>query len=75
LVTEPAKPVVRRFGALVVEISRDGISLRGYKRRKRFKATWADVARLCARSTPETAKGGWTAAEWEHALETICTRK
>ncbi len=68
------KPVVRRFGRLVVRISEDWLEIRGYRKRRWLKLSWLDVAKLAAeRSLPEK-KRNWTEDEWYDVLKTIGAR-
>lgn len=49
---ELRKPITRRIGRLVVRISEQGVELRGYRRRKRRRATWAQIASLADADHP-----------------------
>ncbi len=42
----PQRPIAKRFGDLVVTITPEGITLRGYRRRRARLVTWADVCKL-----------------------------
>jgi hypothetical protein len=69
-IAEPAKAVTRRFGALVVRIDRQGVSVRGYRRRRWYLLPWADVANAAARKHPPAGRG-WTEKQWANVLKTI----
>ena len=45
-VTPLKRPLLRRIGSLVVYITREGIELRGFKRRRRIRLTWEQIAAL-----------------------------
>jgi len=57
-ITTLRKPLVRRFGRMVVRIDPDGLAIRGKHKKKWRRVTWAEVARLTA--TIDEERLWWT---------------
>ena len=43
---ELKKPLRRKIGDLVIEVTRDGLKLRGFNRRKSHRVSWAQIFAL-----------------------------
>jgi hypothetical protein len=55
MVTQPRKPVVRRYGRLIVRIDDQGLSIRGHRKKKWRLVSWAEVGWLVkTNGHPET---------------------
>ena len=52
MLTTLKRPIKRRIGGLVVQVSESGITIRGYRRRKSRTYTWEQVASLAADDLP-----------------------
>lgn len=57
------KPLKRRIGDLVVEITPDGIAIRGFGRKKRLRLSWEQVAFAAADSRPAIVSAETKAGE------------
>ena len=69
-IATPRRPVVKRFGLLVVKLSKDGIAIKAYRKRKWRAVTWEQMARfICTKNPP--APPGWSEDEWNNVLRTI----
>lgn len=66
------KPIVRMVsGGLMVRIEEDGVSIKGYRKRRWLKVGWKKLARLAAQETLPEDKRMWTEEEWGDILGTI----
>jgi hypothetical protein len=54
-ITRPKKPVLRRYGRLIVRLDDDGVSIRGHRKKKWRRVSWSEVAWLCKTSGAESA--------------------
>ena len=45
-VTRPKKPVLRRYGRLIVRLDDDGLSIRGHRKKKWRRVSWPEVGWL-----------------------------
>lgn len=73
-IAEPSKPVRKRFGGLVVTLTREGILLKGYRRRRSRLVTWEQLCRLACETNPPP-KPGWTAEEWNDCRKMLSRGK
>lgn len=69
-ITALTKPVARRIGRLCVRIEEDGLLLKGYRRRRWHKLTWAAAAKLACKLDPPLPPG-WSEKQWQDVLKTI----
>ena len=69
-IATPRRPVIKRYGRLLVKLEKDGISIKGYRKRKWLGVTWEMLARFIAKENPPPAPG-WTEDEWNNVLRTI----
>jgi hypothetical protein len=51
-IIELKRPLTRRVGRLVVRIGPEGITLRGYRKRRGIELSWAQVASLSGPERP-----------------------
>ena len=64
------RPVIRKVGCLVVKLTRDGVAIRGRRKRKSYFVPYAELARLATRLDPPS-KPGWTEKQWSDPLKTM----
>lgn len=63
------KRMIRRHGKLVIELTKEGIGIKGFRRHDWFRVTYADLARFIVEKNPPA--GGLTARQWADVLKTI----
>ncbi len=69
-VTQPKKPVVRRFGRLIVRLDAGGLSIRGFRKKRWRRVSWNEVAWLMSGDVNESLRQ-WSEREGEALLEAI----
>ena len=70
MIATPRRPVIKRYGLLMVKLTKEGIAIKAYRKRKWRAVTWAELARFICTKNPPPAPG-WTVDEWDNVLRTM----
>jgi hypothetical protein len=72
-IAQPKKPLVCRYGQMVVRLDAAGIALRGFRMRRWRRVTWGELAWLMSHEETPAVRA-WSEREGMEFLEAIGAR-